>query len=167
VLSVFETELDFPRRRMTLYAGRLCPSVAMPDWTGPFSMLEAQPQRRGRFVVPITLDGHAEAALIDTGTQVSVVTAKAALAAGIDSAALDGDQASLLTGSGPQPMAARLHRFHEMRVGGEVLRDPSLLVTDGEFGGIDVVLGMDYLAAHRVWLSAARRRVFIDRPGGG
>jgi hypothetical protein len=95
-----------------------------------------------------------------------VITAAAARAVGINGVALDRDRPSLLTGSGPQPMTARLHRFHELRIGGEALRDPALLVADAELPGIDVVLGMDYLAGHRVWLSAARGRVFIDRLAG-
>ncbi len=168
VLSSFELELDFPRRRMTLYAGRLCPDTVVPNWRGPYSTLNADRSVRGRFIVPIEINGHAMTALIDTGTQTSVIAADAALAAGVDNVALAHDLPDIMRGAGPDLVPTHIHRFAEIRVGDEVFRNDALLVTDRLVADADVILGMDYLSTHRIWLSYARKRVFIARhPDGG
>jgi predicted aspartyl protease len=164
ILSTFELELDFPHRQMTLYAGRLCPATVVPNWQGPYSTLDAQHSERGRFIIPVTIDGTTMNALIDTGTQTSVVTTKAANETGLTPAMLDRDPVGTMRGAGPDPVHTHVHRFGEIRIGDEVFHNEPLLVADLPLGDVEVILGMDYLASHRLWLSYARRRVFIAQP---
>jgi predicted aspartyl protease len=164
ILSTFELELDFPHRQMTLYAGRLCPATVVPNWQGPYSTLDAQRSERGRFIIPVGIDGKTMNALIDTGTQTSVVTTRAANEAGLTPATLDHDPAGTMRGAGPDPVRTHVHRFAEIRIGDEVFHNEPLLVADLQLADVDVILGMDYLASHRLWLSYARKRVFIAQP---
>jgi predicted aspartyl protease len=167
LLSAFEVDLDFPDRTMTLYAGRLCPATVVPTWPGRFSTLDAQSSVRGRFIVPIRIDGHAMSALIDTGTQTSVVATDAAAAAGVSPAMLARDPRTELRGAGPDLVATHMHVFADIALGDTVFHNVPLLVADRVAGNPDVILGMDYLAGHRIWLSYARRRVFIAAPAPG
>jgi predicted aspartyl protease len=164
ILSTFELELDFPRRQMTLYAGRLCPAAVVPNWQGPYSTLDAQRSVRGRFIIPVTIDGKAMNALVDTGTQASVVTRKAANEAGLTPAMLDRDPAGTMRGAGPDPVRTHVHRFAEIRIGDEVFTMRRCSWPICHWGDVDAILGMDYLASHRPWLSYARKRVFIAQP---
>ena len=167
LLSAFELDLDFPNRALTLYAGRLCPATVVPNWRGRYSTLDAAASVRGRFIVPIRVDGHAMSALIDTGTQTSVMATDAAAVAGVDAAALAHDPRTELRGAGPALVTTHVHVFPEVGLGDAVYHHVPLLVADRVAGNPDVILGMDYLAAHRLWLSYARRRVFIADTGPG
>jgi hypothetical protein len=54
------------------------------------------------------------------------------------------------------------HRFAELRVGPEATREPVLWVASVRVVPIvDLLLGADWLAPRRVWLSFATRQVFV------
>jgi hypothetical protein len=50
-----------------------------------------------------------------------------------------------------------------MEVGTEVLRNPEIIVTDVRLSDADLVLGIDFLIARRIWFSYGSRQVFIMR----
>lgn len=162
VLSIFEIELDLPRRLVTLYAGRLCPDTLAPPWVAQARVLDASRSERGRFIVPIVLDGKVLTALLDTGASRTVVATDVALALGITPETLARDPQATMSGAGPQTAAAAIHRFGEINVAGQRFANPTLYVSTRAEPGLDMILGADYLANRRLWLSYARRRVFIE-----
>jgi clan AA aspartic protease (TIGR02281 family) len=161
ILSNFEMDLDMPRHRLTLYAGRLCPETVVPVWRGAYGTIDAGKSTRGRFVVTVQVNGHPMNALIDTGTQITLMAADSAASAGVTGEMLTQDRNVSMTGSGPEQVQARLHRFAELQIDDEVFHNVPLLVGPRQLGDVDLILGMDYLAGHRLWLSYARRRVFV------
>jgi predicted aspartyl protease len=164
VLSRYEIDLDLPRHRITFLAGHACPTDP-PPWAGAMMLpLDGERARHGRFIVPVTLNGRALRALIDTGSQGSVVSTAAARALGVRSGDLDGTPADTLRGAGPAATPAHRHGFDELDVGGEAIRRPTLLVADTPSNDYDMILGTDYLALRRMWLAYARGVVFIARP---
>ncbi|MCW3476833.1 retroviral-like aspartic protease family protein [Limobrevibacterium gyesilva] len=165
VLSAFEIDLDLPRRRVTLYAGRMCPDTTVPPWTGPYTTIDASASNRGRFMIPVVLDGRPLMALLDTGAAASLVARDVAAALGVTPEMLARDPSTRLVGTGPSTPTAHFHRFREIKVGDETFPAPAMLVTDRPEPGIDMIIGSDYLGGRRIWLSYARKRVFIDRSG--
>jgi predicted aspartyl protease len=163
VLSVFEIDLDLPHRRVTLYAGRLCPTTVVPPWTGPYTTIDASASARGRFLIPVEVNGRRLTALLDTGAAVSLIAADVAASLGVTPEMLEHDPATRLVGTGPAAPVARLHRFRTIGLGGELFANPALLVTERPEPDIDVIIGSDYLSGRHLWLSYARKRVFIDR----
>ena len=167
VLSIFEIELDLARRRVVLHAGRLCPDTVAPSWTASAAVLDAGQSQRGRFIVPVTLysgsrPGRTVAALLDTGAARSVVARDVALSIGVDDDMLARDPPVRLVGVGPNVPVGRLHRFATLDIAGHALAAPHLIVVDRAETGMDMILGSDFLAGRRIWLSYARKRVFID-----
>ncbi len=161
VLSRFEVDLDLPHGRMTLYAGLLCPTTQVPPWRGRYTSVPILPSPQRYFIVPVVIDGHEFTGLLDTGTQVTTVSAQAAGRLGLTMAMMQNDQIAHLVGPGPQAGLARLHRFASFAVGGFVVHDPVLMVAARGVPTADVIIGMDWIGHHRLWLSAARQRVFV------
>jgi len=162
VLNRWDIELDMPRRRMVLHAGSLCSGP--PSGFANAAMLRSTATTGGRFIIPMTLDGANLRALVDTGAQSSIVSRDVAAQAGMTDAMLAADPAQVLTGVGADQVPARQHRFREIRIGDDVVAQPLLTVMPPVQGIDTAILGFDYLAHHRLWLSAARNLVFIARP---
>jgi predicted aspartyl protease len=165
VLANFEVDLDLPHRRVTLYAGRLCPTTVLPPWTVPYETLDAGGSANLRFVVPVELDGRKLTALIDTGAANSIVSADVAQALGVTTEMLQQGTHTRLVGTGPEAATAYVHRFHQIRLGDDTYQGPLLLVTERPDPRVDMIIGEDYLIQHHLWLSYATKRVYIERGG--
>jgi predicted aspartyl protease len=166
VLSVFEIDLDLPHRQVTLYAGHMCPQTVVPVWPGPYATIDASASTRGRFLIPVEVNGKPLRALIDTGAAVSLIASDVAAELGVTPEMLVHDTTTRLVGTGPMAPLARQHRFDSISIGGETYANPMLLVTERPEPEIDVIIGSDYLSGRRLWLSYARKRVFIDHSTG-
>lgn len=162
VLSIFEVELNFPRNIVTLYAGRLCPQTVIPPWNFGYSTVNAEASARGRFLIPVELNGRQITALLDTGAANTVVARDTAAALGVTDAMLAGGQQVRLQGIGSASPVAAVYRFSSIRVGDETFANPQIFVAPRAERSFDIILGSNFLASHRVWLSYARKRVYIE-----
>jgi len=54
-----------------------------------------------------------------------------------------------------------VHRFATLDIGSDFIRDPLIAVVDLPQRDIEMVLGSNYLAHRRLWLSYATHRVFV------
>jgi predicted aspartyl protease len=172
ILGDVDLDLDFPARRITLYRGRLCPG-ATPPWNAAAVELAttalmprtATPGVRPRqLLLAMELDGTPALAMLDTGAARSVVARPFARRLGVSDAALAAGPAVPLTGLSPDAALGRFWRFREAGIGTERISGPLMLVADLPGARYDVLLGMDYLAGHRVWLSYGARRIFLAQP---
>ncbi len=86
-----------------------------------------------------------------------------AAALGVTGAALARDPVANLRGAAAEMVKSRAHRFAELEIDGETLRNQVLVVTRLGLQDADLVLGADFLRWQRVWLSYASHRIFIER----
>ena len=163
VLGEYDVELDLPNATVTLYRARPCPG-ALPPWPEPFQVLERRDVLPGTLFVPAWLDGVGLTALLDTGTSLTVVTPRVAWAAGVTAEVLARAPVLRSVTSGPNGLLTRAVRFRELRLGEEALHGPVLLVAPLPPSAGDALLGGEYLASRRVWLSFATGQVFVARP---
>jgi predicted aspartyl protease len=161
-LSSFDIDLDLPRHRMVFYGRQSCPSAA-PAWAEPYATIAARKTFSNHLSFPAQLDGRQIDTFIDTGAQLSVLSSKAALALGVTDAALSRDRATVTLGAAAERLNSHLHRFSHMEVGGEVVRNPALIVADVSLRDADLVLGIDFLASRRIWLSYGSQQIFLSR----
>ena len=161
VLSAFDVDLDLPGRKVTLYGGTVCGDTPIPPWSEPSISLPADFSRPPRVNLRVRAGGQELRALLDTGAQAITITARAAAAAGVGPAELAAGQPVMVRGVGPQPVPARRVRLPELQIGPETGRNAPVIVTDSGMDRIDMILGMDYLAPRRLWLSYARQQAFI------
>jgi predicted aspartyl protease len=108
-----------------------------------------------------TLDGKVRTTLVDTGSQVSLVSADAAASMGVTPDALAQDRSITSYGATPDPQASRVHRFRELVVGPERMNNPTLVVVPRLGTEAGLVLGADFLRRHRLWISYASNRVYL------
>ena len=100
-------------------------------------------------------------ALLDTGSGRSVVARSFAARLGVTDTALAAAPPLRLAGLSPQAGEGRFWQFREARIGTERFPGPVMVVADLHDQGFDVLLGMDFLSSHRVWLSYRTRRIFV------
>ena len=161
-LSSFDVDLDLPGHRMVLYGKHTCPGAA-PAWAEPYATISAGRSFGDHLFFPVQLDGRRTDAFVDTGSQFTVLSTRAAIAMGVTGAILARDRAAAVRGAAAERLAARVHQFSRLEIGAEVLRNPEIIVTDVRLSDADLVLGIDFLRARRIWFSYGSRQIFIMR----
>jgi len=159
LLSDYDVELDIPERRVRLWKASSCRADQLP-WTGQRATLSAHVTMGNRVVVPAAVNGRPVDALLDTGSSISLLSAD--LPGHLGGRATPEDTMATIPGIGAGSAMVRFHRFASMDVGQDHI--PSPLIAIGETLSIapDMVLGLDYLKGHRIWISYRARQVFIQ-----
>ena len=81
--------------------------------------------------------------------------------AGVTEADLAQDRSATAFGASPEMVALRLHRFHDFRIGPISAREPLLPVVPMPEALGDALIGANFLAGRRVWLSYASQQVYV------
>jgi hypothetical protein len=160
-LSPFDLDVDLPAHRLTLYEVRGCEGGFLP-WTTPYAAIPATTPMGSALVVQVLIDARPLRALIDTGASASLITSPGMFRLGLTPELLARDPGGHGAGVGPAPILMHQHRFTELRVGPDAMRDAALWVAPVRVVPIvDMLLGADWLRTRRVWLSFATRQVFV------
>ncbi len=163
ILAAFDVEIDPVRGQATLYRARPCADV-LPPWKGPYMTVSSTGPLRGRILVPITLDGVNDMAILDTGAQVSSVSERLALRTGITEQQLASDPTGRSNGASAYTVTTRAHRFRSLQIGDILINNPMLAVLQLPESRAGALLGANYLRGRRLWLSFASRRFFLADP---
>jgi predicted aspartyl protease len=159
-LSSFDVDLDLPGNRMVLYEKQTC-AGALPAWTQPYARINAGRSMGGHLFFPVQLDGRRIDAFVDTGSQFTVLSTRAALALGVTATVLARDRVATVRGVAAEQLAAHVHRFSQLQIGAETIRDPEIIVTDVTLNDADLVMGIDFLRPRRIWLSYGSQQIFV------
>ena len=172
ILGDVDLDFNLPAGRITLHRGWLCPGTG-PPWATGATELRTQ-ARQSRLLPPtarplqlllvMALDGVPALAMVDSGAGRTLVSRSFVARLGVTDAALAARPPLRLSGLSPLGAEGRWWQFHEARIGTERLNAPVMVVADLHDQGFDLLLGMDYLATHRVWLSYGTRRIFVAPP---
>jgi hypothetical protein len=116
----------------------------------------------GSVLVSVTLDDVPLRALLDSGTTQTLLAAAGMYHVDLRADMLDVDPGALVPGFGPQVPTLRRHRFRLLQVGPGRFARPTILAGSVRLNPTaDMILGADYLATRRVWISFATRQVFV------
>jgi hypothetical protein len=163
-LSLYDVMIDPVAGRLALFDVRGCAGRFLP-WRGAYTAVPATVPMGQALVFEAQVDGRGMRAMLDTGAYRSLVTAPGMVRLGLTEASVAGDPQDLAHGVGPLTVRMPRHLFASLSVGGDVLRDPSLLVAMIHvLPMVDLILGADWLAGRRVWLSYATKQVFAGGP---
>jgi len=160
ILSVYDLDLDFPGRTLTLYNVTGCQQI-VPAWDRRYATVPAQLLAR-LLVVQVEIDGHPLNTLFDTGARGVMLARAAAPLVGLNEADLERDQLEESRSVGAQRTSSRLHRFAAFRVGVETFHNAAVHVVGFHQVQANMLLGLDYMLLRRFWLSYATRTVFIQ-----
>jgi clan AA aspartic protease (TIGR02281 family) len=161
-LSSFDVDLDLPHYRMVLYQRQAC-SDAKPTWAEPYTRIAAGRSKGDHLFFPVQLEGRRIDAFVDTGAQLTVLSTRAAQGLGVREATLAHDRPLTTRGAASEQMSAHLHRFSQLEIGGEFVRNPEIMVADVRLSDADLVLGIDFLRSRRIWFSYASQQIFLSR----
>jgi hypothetical protein len=160
-LSLFDLDIDVPGNRLTLYQVHDCAGRFLP-WQGGYASVPVTLPDEDALVVPVTLDGTPLRAMLDTGASASLVAAPGQFRLGLQAASLAGDPSDQVSGLGPHMVTMHRHTFHSLRVGGQTIDTPVIWVAPVQLRPIvDMLLGADWLAHRRIWVSFATRQLFV------
>ena len=160
LLAGFEVDLDIPQSRLGLWQAAGCGADFDPVEGPHFAVPEIR-AAGGHVLVPVRLNGANMLAVLDSGAAITVVTDAAAAYAGITSAALARDPGGIGFGTDRHGIAYHAHRFAEFAIGPERHRGPVLAVGPVRVPVAGMLLGADYLAHHRAWISRVVPLVFV------
>lgn len=158
ILASYDLDLDLPNRTLRLFTVQGCRGDFIP-WTQPHAAIPAVQPVRDVLVLPAVLDGQVLRAQLDTGSAATLVIgpgiARLALPAGVPGPPVHG--------VGRETVGTQLHRFAHMQVGPVVETGRTVpLARVFALRVIDMLLGADWLAARRVWVSYATSQVFVE-----
>jgi hypothetical protein len=160
-LALFDLDLDLPNRRLTLYQISGCVGRFLP-WPGKYVSIAVTAPAGNAVVLPVAIDGKPLRALLDSGATSSLLAAPGMHKMGLAQENLSKDPSGQISGFGPRTMTVRRHRFGALTVGNQTIASPSLWVEPMRLSPIvDMLLGADFLAGRRVWISFATRQVFL------
>jgi predicted aspartyl protease len=163
LLLGFDTDIDLPAHRLTLYQVRDC-ADARPPWRRPAMAITGFGRSRDLMLLPFDLDGERGTAILDTGAQFDVVRASFARRTGLSDARMRSDPVIRLYGASPGMIRVPLHRFHELRVGSVVFHRPQIEVVPDDALRADALLGEEFLRGRRAWLSVTTGHLFVSGP---
>jgi hypothetical protein len=163
-LSLFDLDLDVASGRLTLFQVHGCTGRFLP-WSGAYVAVPVTTPAEDAMVVPVTLDGTPLRALLDSGASASLLAAPGIIRTGLRQSSLEGDVADQVSGVGPRMVTMHRHAFRSLQVGAEVIDKPLIWVASIRLAPIvDMLLGADWFAGRRVWLSYATRQLFVNVP---
>ncbi len=163
-LSLFDLDLDIPALRLSLFQPVGCSGRFLP-WADNYIAVPISNPTENALVVPVVLDGIPLRALLDTGASGSLLGAAGIFRLKVDLASLGSDATEQVSGLGPHIVTLRRHQFRSLSVGGQSIGTPLLWVAPLRLTPIvDMLLGADWLAGRRVWISYATHQLFIAVP---
>jgi predicted aspartyl protease len=164
-----DLEISLAEKQIRFFRARDCADTYLAYWSAdaaeiPFGGTDTD-HLNPRFLVEV--NGVKLEAMIDTGATVSVLTREAAEKAGIR---LDGlVKAGSSVGFGAARVDNWVVQLDTFTLGSETIKNAQLAVHDTAphvSGLADILLGADFLRAHRVLIAMSQRRLYVSYVGG-
>ena len=165
-----DVELDFANRAMRLYQPKNCEGAMLAYWAKNGASEVALESGSPTFTVSV--NGRQMRAQLDTGATVSALTTVDAARFGVTPKGAGVNAAGCSLGLGRKAVDYWSASFESFAIGNEVIRSPTLRFGDlfkesAPFADLpQMVLGVDFLRAHRVYVAQSQRKLFFTYTGG-
>jgi predicted aspartyl protease len=172
-----DVELDFGNKVMRLFRPQDCDTASLAYWAPDTAPLKMESPRA--VTVRAEVGDSAVDALLDTGASRSTIDLKVARRIGITPTSAGVTSGGCFIGIGSKRVDGFIAPIARFTIGNEIIRDARIAMTDlagrripGEtgihntnIGALEMILGVDFLLAHRVFVSHAQRAVYITHNG--
>jgi hypothetical protein len=163
----YDVEYDFAHGVIRLMRAKGCGEAGLAYWTTanqPYSVIDIKPAEP--FVAGFALlNGAQVRVLFDTGAKASRISPQAAQQAGLTANPAQLSDAGYSRGMGRPAVLTHLAPFSSFKVGDEEIRNAQLRVGDTR-EGTDMLLGADFFASHRIYVSNAQHKMYFTYNGG-
>jgi len=173
LLDLGDLEIDLANGKMTLFRTHGCRKSELAYWTkgGKSDVADTEPSGNvndRRTFLKVTIDGKRVRAVLDSGAYATVLSRDAAKRIGID---LDGPGVKagrLGFGIGARSIRTWTVPIDSFSVGTETIRHSQMQVIDGSLGNgdTDMLLGVDFLLAHHVFIANSQKKMYFTYNGG-
>ena len=159
-LRDFNVDFDLAHGRLALYRVQGCHETPVP-WAGAERPLRFRSYGQGIPLLPITLDGQGLTAALDSGAAHTTIKQSVIDRAGVSAGQLAHDGKAREVGVDGGVAEALVHRFGELSVADTRVANPVILVAALHVDMADMLLGVDWLRHHRVWIDYAGHRITV------
>jgi hypothetical protein len=160
-LKDYDVEFDLPHHRIKLWHAARCEAADLP-WTGSRAMIPVDVMGTNQLRVSVTIDDKIVEGILDSGAALSVMPTSVAQRLGVTQMAMREDPLALVSDIDRGIISIRIHRFGVLRVDDTRIIAPLIGVGEMQFGSSEMLLGLDFLRSHRVWVSYRTRRMFVQ-----
>jgi len=184
-LRKFDVEFDLAHNAARLYQPKECNTALTAAWgTGRVNEAEIEPidEARPQVVLSVRINGQPVQAMLDSGAEVSILSKGDAAAAGVTPETPGVAIIGAIGGLGGKPVTTWIGPFRSIAIGNELIEDAALPFADlyrrntytpiGSLVPITVderqlmLLGVDFLRAHRVLIANSQHKVYFAYVGG-
>ncbi|MBD8872552.1 aspartyl protease family protein [Rhodanobacter sp. DHB23] len=174
-LDVFDLDIDLAHGKLHLMKPSSCGDRPMAYWVtdGHFQMADLLSSRNAhdsRSFVDVVINGRKIRAMLDSGSEATLLTRSAAERAGLDLSAADVKAVGRMSGAGARSFQTWLVPIPSYSIGTETISNSKVLVMDGRIGtgedAPDMLLGVDFFLAHRIYVANSQGKVYFTYNGG-
>jgi hypothetical protein len=175
-----DIEFDLPNKVVRLFQAKGCGGASLAYWSKDAVAL---PLEAGKYIFfPVSVNGKPLLAELDSGTSLSALSAEGALQVNVTSQTPGVVPGGCVTGLGKVRVDQWIAPFESFRIGDEVIRSPRIRFGDlwqntkYESTGStiarrlndlpDMLLGADFLRAHRVYVAHSQGKLYFSYSGG-
>ncbi|MGJ9417065.1 retroviral-like aspartic protease family protein [Massilia sp. CMS3.1] len=162
-----DMELSLATKELRFFRPHKCGDSFLAYWD-PAAMeipFETSPDRSPNPRFTVLVNGKKMRAMIDTGATTTVIGLKAAQRAGLKLDAPGVTRLSDAVGIGTNRVPRWSTTFDTFQVADETVRNAEVGVIDWD-DHVDIVLGADFLRAHRVLFAMSQRKIYLSYIGG-
>jgi predicted aspartyl protease len=170
--SAVDVEFDFPNRTVRLFQPKDCEGVSLAYWSRGGTPGQAALEGGAQTTFTVAVNGRPLRAQLDTGATVSALAMADAARLGVTTKSPGASTAGCSIGIGRKPVDYWSAPFESFAIGNEIIRNPTLrfgtvFKNPGPFAEQpQMVLGVDFLRAHRVYVARSQRKLYFTYTGG-
>ena len=179
-LHQMDIELDLPHKMMRLFTPKECDRSFLGYWSKQAIVLPLESGRK--LLVTVRINGKPLQAELDSGTTFSSLSIEGALQVGVTRGTPGLVSGGCSTGLGRVRVDKWIAPFESFAIGDELIRGPKMRFGDlwqhtkrEETGSFiarrvadlpDMLLGSDFLRAHRVYIAHSQGKLYLSYVGG-
>jgi len=180
-----DVEFDLSHNSVRLFQPLDCDGVSLAYWASGDAgeveienFSEAQPQ----IILPVKINGQSLSAQLDSGATASMLSRSAAARLGITAETPGVVAVGSSTGLGPKSVPVYSASFQSFAIGNETIQDTTISFGDTGTDAtraitgshlryrigtpVGMLLGVDFLKAHRVLVAHSQRKIYFTYVGG-
>jgi predicted aspartyl protease len=166
-LMQMDLEVALADKELRFFQATGCDDAFLAYWDRHAVVIPYRRQGAPWPVFSIEINGNLMSAIIDTGAMVSSVSASAARKFGFATSKPDPKALSYTTGIGTRHAPTWITHTQSIKIGGETILDADIQVIDDRGNSdVDVILGTDFLRAHRVLFAISQQNIYLSYLGG-
>ena len=165
-----DIEFDYAQGVVRLFQPVDCKGSALSYWDP--GALQVPLEDGDWMVMPVSINGKAGRAMLDSGASSSVLGLSLAARAGVTPESPGVVPSGCSAGLGADLVRSWVGKFDSIEIGGEAIREANLHMSDMMSQMIynrsvpEMILGTDFLRSHRVYVARSQRKVYFSYLGG-